>query len=181
MYFCSWCGRRRHAWNVSLVFRVDLLILCRPDCETMWVLWMQFKPNKGYRCEYAIIVGGSLAGSLVCSTVVENSNLFLFVDRSLFCASTVAKATGGINGRHHKARKQKELRRAMDFTIVMLKSGAEKFGLVKVHCENNGADVGGLKQMIFCDSIVAMCLIRDRSKNTNRAFITTRVVYHCII
>merc|ERR1712137_452792 len=113
--------------------------------------------TKGYRCEQAIVVGGGLAGVSACNTVLENGGKVLLVDKSSFCGGNSTKATSGINGGPTRSQKAKGIEDSKElFTSDTLKGGAKKPELVKVLCENSGADVEWLMDKFALDlSLVA--------------------------
>merc|ERR1711912_79430 len=104
-----------------------------------------------------IVVGGGLAGVSACNTVLENGGKCLLVDKSAFCGGNSTKATSGINGAATRTQKQQNIEDSKElFTSDTLKGGAKRPELVKVLCENSGADVEWLMDAFNLDlSLVA--------------------------
>jgi flavocytochrome c len=104
-----------------------------------------------------IVVGGGLAGVSACNTVVENGGATVLIDKSSFCGGNSTKATSGINGAGTRTQKAKNIEDGSElFTKDTLKGGAKKPEIVKVLCENSGADVEWLMDAFNLDlSLVA--------------------------
>jgi len=115
------------------------------------------KGKMEYRCEQVIVVGGGLAGVSACNTILENGGKTLLVDKSSFCGGNSTKATSGINGAATRTQRSKNIEDSKElFTSDTLKGGAKKPEIVKVLCENSGADVEWLMDAFNLDlSLVA--------------------------
>jgi flavocytochrome c len=104
-----------------------------------------------------IVVGGGLGGMSAANTVLENGGAVVLLDKSSFCGGNSTKATSGINGAGTRTQKNKGIEDSKElFTNDTLKGGAKKPELVKVLCENSGADVEWLMDKFDLDlSLVA--------------------------
>merc|ERR1712159_274598 len=79
------------------------------------------------------------------------------VDKSSFCGGNSTKATSGINGAATRTQRDKNIEDSKElFTSDTLKGGAKRPEIVKVLCENSGADVEWLMDAFNLDlSLVA--------------------------
>jgi succinate dehydrogenase/fumarate reductase flavoprotein subunit len=104
-----------------------------------------------------IVVGGGLGGMSAANTVLENNGAVVLLDKSSFCGGNSTKATSGINGAGTRTQTQQGINDSKElFTNDTLKGGAKKPELVKVLCENSGADVEWLMDKFNLDlSLVA--------------------------
>jgi len=74
------------------------------------------------------------------------------LDKSSFCGGNSTKATSGINGAATRSQKAKGIEDSKElFTSDTLKGGAKKPEIVKVLCENSGADVEWLMDKFNLD------------------------------
>ena len=105
----------------------------------------------------AVVVGGGLAGMSAANTILENGGRVVLLDKSFCCGGNSTKATSGINGANTRTQREKGIKDSADlFTSDPLKGGAKKPKLVKVLCENSGADVEWLMDRFYLDlSLVA--------------------------
>jgi len=110
-----------------------------------------------FQCQQAIVVGGGLAGMSAANTLLENGASVVLLDKSSFCGGNSTKATSGINGAETKTQKEKGIPDTKKlFVDDTLKGGAKKPDVVKVLCENSGADVDWLMDKFKLDlSLVA--------------------------
>merc|ERR1712048_212411 len=110
-----------------------------------------------FPCDKAIVVGGGLAGMSAANTVLENGGKVVLIDKSSFCGGNSTKATSGINGAATKTQRQQGIEDSKElFTSDTLKGGAKRPEIVKVLCENSGADVEWLMDKFNLDlSLVA--------------------------
>merc|ERR1712176_535365 len=76
----------------------------------------------------------------------------VLVDKSSFCGGNSTKATSGINGSATKSQAAKGIQDSIElFTADTLKGGAKRPEVVKVLCENSGADVDWLVEKFNLD------------------------------
>ena len=105
----------------------------------------------------AIVVGGGLAGVSAANTILEHGGNVILLDKSSFCGGNSTKATSGINGANTRSQRMKGVFDSNEiFTGDTLRGGAKKPEIVKVLCENSGADVEWLMDNFGLDlSLVA--------------------------
>ncbi|KAL9139004.1 succinate dehydrogenaase [Amphidinium carterae] len=110
-----------------------------------------------FPCDQAIVVGGGLAGMSAANTVLENGGRVVLLDKSSFCGGNSTKATSGINGANTRTQRDQGIKDSTElFTNDTMKGGAKKPEIVKVLCENSGADVEWLMDKFNLDlSLVA--------------------------
>jgi len=107
--------------------------------------------------DQVIVVGGGLAGVSACNTVLEYGGKVVLIDKSAFCGGNSTKATSGINGAGTRSQTDAKIEDSKElFTNDTIKGGAKRPELVKVLCENSGADVEWLMDKFDLDlSLVA--------------------------
>lgn len=102
--------------------------------------------------DQVIVVGGGLAGMSAANTFMECGGKVVLLDKSAFCGGNSTKATSGINGAETRTQAQQGIKDTVEvFKSDCLKGGAKKPELVKVLCENSGADVDWLCDVFNLD------------------------------
>ena len=119
----------------------------------------------------AVVVGGGLAGMSAANTILENGGRVVLLDKSFCCGGISTKATSGINGANTRTQREKGIKGSADlFTSDTLKGGAKKPELVKVLCENSGADVEWLMDRFYLDLSLVARLGGHSAPRTHRHF-----------